>query len=119
VGGAEENPPQPLDAAIIFAPAGTLVPHALRALRKGGTLALAGITMSAIPQMDYALLYQERVIRSVANSTRQDAHAFLELAADAHLQTEIEVFDLEKANQALQALKKSEIQGAGVLRVRG
>ncbi len=119
VGAAEDTAPQPLDAAIIFAPAGALVPHALRALRKGGTLALAGITMSALPQMDYSLLYHERVIRSVANSTRQDAREFLELAARVPLQTEIEIFDLEQANQALQALKNSQIQGAGVLRISG
>ncbi len=117
VGAAEDTPPHPLDAAIIFAPAGALVPHALRALRKGGTLVLAGITMSALPQMDYSLLYHERLIRSVANSTRQDAREFLELAATVPLQTEIEIFDLEQANQALQALKKSKIKGAGVLRI--
>ena len=117
VGAAEDIAPQQLDAAIIFAPAGALVPHALRALRKGGTLALAGITMSAIPQMDYSLLYQERVLRSVANSTRQDCRELLQVAADVPLQTEIEVFPLEQANQALQALKRSEIKGAGVLRI--
>jgi alcohol dehydrogenase, propanol-preferring len=117
VGAAEDTPPHPLDATIIFAPAGSLVPHALRALRKGGTVALAGITMSAIPEMDYSLLYHERAIRSVANSTRQDCREFFELAADAGIQTEIQVFDLEQANEALQALKKSEISGAGVLRI--
>jgi propanol-preferring alcohol dehydrogenase len=117
VGAAENTPPHPLDAAIIFAPAGALVPHALRALRKGGTLALAGITMSAIPQMDYALLYHERAIRSVANSTRQDCRELLELADHAGIHAEIQVFDLEQANQALQALKNSKISGAGVLRI--
>lgn len=117
VGNAEDTPPQLLDAAIIFAPAGSLVPHALRVLRRGGTLALAGITMTAIPQMDYSLLYHERTIRSVANSTRKDCRELLDLAADIPLQTEIQVFDLEQANQALQALKKSDIRGAGVLRV--
>jgi propanol-preferring alcohol dehydrogenase len=117
VGAAEDTAPQQVDAAIIFAPAGALVPRGLRALRKGGTLALAGITMSAIPQMDYSLLYQERVIRSVANSTREDCREFIELAAEVPLRTEIEVFSLERANEALQALKKSEIKGAGVLRI--
>jgi alcohol dehydrogenase, propanol-preferring len=117
VGAAEDTPLYPLDASIIFAPSGSLVPHALRVLRKGGTLALAGITMSAIPPLDYSLLYHERTIRSVANSTRQDCREFLELAADAALQTEIQLFDLERANQALQALKNSRITGAGVLRV--
>jgi propanol-preferring alcohol dehydrogenase len=96
VGVAEDTPPHPLDAAIIFAPAGALVPQALRALRKGGTLVLAGITMSAIPQMEYSLLYHERVIRSVANSTRQDAREFLALAAGVPLHIEIEIFDLEQ-----------------------
>jgi alcohol dehydrogenase, propanol-preferring len=116
-GRAEDNPPAPLDCAIIFAPAGSLVPLALRTLRKGGTLALAGITMSAIPEMDYSLLYQERTIRSVANSTRQDCREFLDLAAQASLETEIELFDLAQANEALQSLKKSQIRGAGVLRI--
>jgi len=117
VSSAEDAPPHPLDAAIIFAPAGALVPLALRVLRKAGTLTLAGITMSSIPAMDYSLLYHERVIRSVANSTRQDAREFLNLAAQVPLQTEVEIFDLEQANQALQALKKSEIKAAGVLRI--
>lgn len=117
VGGAEENPPGPLDAAIIFAPAGALVPLALRHLRKAGTLALAGITMSAIPRMDYSLMYQERMVRSVANSTRKDCREFLELAAAAQLKTEVQVFELEQANQALEELKHSQIQGAGVLSV--
>jgi propanol-preferring alcohol dehydrogenase len=116
-GRADETPPERLHAAIIFAPAGQLVPEALRVLQKGGTLALAGITMSQIPPLDYPLLYQERVIRTVANSTRQDAREFLALAAEVPLTTEVEVFDLGRANQALQALKKSEIRGAGVLRV--
>jgi len=117
VGSAEDTPPHPLDAAIIFAPAGALVPQALRVLRKAGTLALAGITMSSIPSMDYSLLYHERVIRSVANSTRQDAREFLQLAAQVPLQTEVEIFDLEQANQALQALKKSQIKAAAVLQI--
>lgn len=107
-GSAEDTPPHQLDAAIIFAPAGSLVPHALRSLRKGGTLALAGITMTPIPQLDYASLYQERVIRSVANSTRQDAQEFLDLAAAVPLKTEIQVFPLEEANQALQSLKRRD-----------
>jgi len=117
VGSAEDTPPQQLDAAIIFAPAGALVPQALRVLRKAGTLALAGITMSSIPPLDYSLLYQERVIRSIANSTREDAREFLQLAAQVPLQTEVEIFELEQANQALQALKKSKIKAAGVLRM--
>jgi propanol-preferring alcohol dehydrogenase len=117
IGSAEDTPPHQLDASIIFAPAGALVPQALRVLRKAGTLTLAGITMSAIPSLDYSLLYQERVIRSVANSTRQDAREFLQLAAEVPLQTDVELFDLEQANQALQALKKSKIKAAGVLKM--
>jgi alcohol dehydrogenase, propanol-preferring len=117
VGSAEEKPPHSLDASIIFAPAGSLVPHALRALRKAGTLALAGITMSPIPQMDYSLLYHERVLRTVANSTREDCREFLDLAAAVPLQTEVQVFELDQANHALQALKKSEIRAAAVLQI--
>jgi alcohol dehydrogenase, propanol-preferring len=117
IGSAEDTPPHQLHASIIFAPAGALVPQALRVLRKAGTLTLAGITMSAIPSFDYSLLYQERVIRSVANSTRQDAREFLQLAAEVPLQTEVEIFKLEQANQALQALRKSEIKAAAVLQM--
>jgi len=117
VGSAEDTPPHQLDAAIIFAPAGGLVPQALRVLRKAGKLTLAGITMSSIPQMDYSLLYHEKTIRSVANSTRQDAREFLELAAEVPLKTEVEVFDLADANEALLRLKQSRIRGAGVLRI--
>jgi alcohol dehydrogenase, propanol-preferring len=117
VGTAQERPPEPLDAAIIFAPAGALVVDALRAVRKGGTVALAGITMTAIPQIDYADLYHERILRSVANSTRQDAREFLELAAEVPVRTEVEIFPLEQANQALEALKHSRIEGAGVLKI--
>ena len=116
-GRAEDTPPEPLHAAIIFAPAGSLVPEALRVLRKGGRLALAGISMSQIPALDYALLYHEKVVRSVANSTRQDAREFLALAGEVPLKTEVQIFELSQANRALQALKKSEIRGAGVLRV--
>ena len=116
-GDANDHPGQKLDAAIIFAPAGGLVPVALKASRKGATVALAGITMSPIPQFDYELLYQERVLRSVANSTRQDVKEFLELAAEVPVQTEVTEFALEDANRALQKLKNSEINGAGVLRV--
>jgi propanol-preferring alcohol dehydrogenase len=117
VGEAGAAPPEKLDAAIIFAPAGALVVDALRVLRKGATLALAGISMSSIPPLDYSLLYQERVVRSVANSTRQDAREFLELAAEVPVRTEIQLFALEHANQALQALKHSRIEGAAVLKI--
>jgi len=114
-GAPGEPPPPPLDSAIIFAPAGKLVPDALRALRKGGTVALAGITMSSIPEMEYQLLYQERVLRSVANSTREDVQSLLRLAAEIPVRTEIETFQLPEANRALQNLKSSTIHGAGVL----
>jgi propanol-preferring alcohol dehydrogenase len=116
-GSAADTPPEPLHAAIIFAPAGSLVPQALDVLRKAGRLVLAGITMSQIPALDYSLLYDEKVIRSVANSTRQDAREFLTLAGEVPLKTEVQLFDLSQANRALQALKKSEIRGAGVLLV--
>jgi alcohol dehydrogenase, propanol-preferring len=116
-GSAEESPPHPLDASIIFAPAGTLVPLALRHLRKAGTLALAGVTMTQIPPLDYDLLYHERIVRSVANSTREDCREFLALAAKIPVQTEIRVYPLAEANQALQDLKQSELKAAGVLQI--
>jgi alcohol dehydrogenase, propanol-preferring len=117
VGGAEEKPPGELDSAIIFAPAGPLILDALRAVRKGGTVALAGITMSPIPAMDYSLIYYEKILRSVANLTRQDAREFLALAAEVPVKTEVQVFPLESANEALTDLKHSRIEGAGVLQV--
>jgi propanol-preferring alcohol dehydrogenase len=116
-GAAQDTPPAPLDSAIIFAPAGPLVPEALRVLRKGGTAALAGITMSPIPEMDYSLIYHERILRSVANSTRQDARDLLRLAAEIPVRTEVQIFSISEANQALQALKHSQIRGAGVLKI--
>ncbi len=116
-GRAEDTPPEQLHAAIIFAPAGILVREALRVLRKAGTLALAGITMSQIPLLDYDLLYHEKVVRSVANATRQDGREFLQLAGEVPLHTEIQVLNLAEANRALEKLKKSEIRGAGVLRI--
>src|SRR5579862_4592172 len=100
-GGTLAEPPVKLDSAIVFAPAGEIVPAALKALRKGGTLALGGIHMSEIPPLDYNLLYGERVVRSVANNTRQDGHDFLKVAAEIPIHTEIEVFPLAEANRAL------------------
>jgi propanol-preferring alcohol dehydrogenase len=114
-GGTIEGAPARLDAAIIFAPAGELVPAALKILKKGGTLVLGGIHMSPIPEMDYSLLYQERVIRSVANNTRADGEDFLRVAAEIPVRTEIETFPLRAANQALQALKHDRVRGAAVL----
>jgi len=116
-GSADDKPPHELDGSIIFAPAGSLVPLALKTLRKAGTLALAGITMSPIPEMDYGLLYQERVLRSVANSTRQDCREFLQLAAEIPLETRVRSYELDQANQALSDLKHSRFDGAAVLRV--
>jgi propanol-preferring alcohol dehydrogenase len=117
VGGEDDIPPAKLDGAIIFAPAGPIVPQALAALRKGGTLVLAGIYMTPIPEMNYQLLYHERVIRSVANYTRQDAKELLQLAGEIPIKTQIEVFPLEEANRALLTLKRDGIKGAGVLKV--
>jgi alcohol dehydrogenase, propanol-preferring len=114
-GSAQDEAPEKVDGAIIFAPAGRLVHDALRATRKGGTVALAGITMSPIPEMDYDLLYHERVLRSVANSTREDARGLLRLAAEIPVRTEVQSFKLEEANLALQSLKHSRIRGAAAL----
>ncbi len=116
-GGTVAEPPAKLDSAVIFAPAGEIVPAALKALKKGGTLALGGIHMSPIPQLDYNLLYQERMVRSVANNTRQDGHDFLRTAAEIPIHTEIEVFPLAEANRALNALKNDAIRGAAVLKL--
>ena len=117
-GGAVEEPPVKLDSAIVFAPAGEIVPAALRALKRGGTLALGGIHMSPIPSLDYNLLYHERVVRSVANNTREDGEDFLALAAKIPIRTRIQVFPLEEANSVLNKLKNDAIRGAAVLKVR-
>jgi alcohol dehydrogenase, propanol-preferring len=116
-GGASEEPPEKLDAAIIFAPAGELVPPALQALRKGGALILGGIYMSPIPSFDYRLLYQERSIKSVANNTREDGRDFLRVAAEIPVHTEVQIFPFNRANQALNALKHDAIRGAAVLQL--
>lgn len=116
-GGTLDAPPEKLDAAIVFAPAGEIVPAALKALRKGGRLILGGIHMSPIPSFGYELLYQERMIRSVANSTRQDGEEFLNLAARIPVRTHAQVYPLREANQALNALKNDAIPGAAVLQV--
>jgi propanol-preferring alcohol dehydrogenase len=117
-GGTLEDPPRKLDAAIIFAPAGEIVPAALRALRKGGMLVLGGIHMSPIPSIDYDLLYEERVVRSVANNTRRDGEEFLRTAAEIPIRTRVELFPLREANRALNSLKNDAIEGAAVLRIR-
>ena len=115
VGDAAAPPPVPLDAALMFAPAGDLVPPALRALDRGGTLVLGGIHMSPIPELNYDWLYGERVIRSVANNTRADGREFLAEAQAAGVHTHIREFPMAEANAALLALKQDAIAGAGVL----
>ena len=117
VGDATDEPPVKLDASIIFAPAGELVPVALKAIRKGGVLVLGGIHMSPIPSFDYSLIYGERVIRSVANNTREDGREFLDEAARIPVRTHTQTFTFEQANEALIALKNDAIRGAGVLLV--
>jgi propanol-preferring alcohol dehydrogenase len=116
-GGTFDEAPKKLDAAIVFAPAGEIVPAALKALKKGGVLVLGGIHMSMIPSFSYDLLYQERVIRSVANNTRKDGEDFLRVAAEIPIRTRVQIFPLPEANRALNALKNDAIPGAAVLRV--
>src|SRR5437899_12010977 len=116
-GGTFEEPPKKLDAAVVFAPAGEVVPAALKALKKGGVLVLGGIHMSPIPSFNYELLYQERMIRSVANNTRQDGEDFLCVAAEIPIRTHVQTFPVRAANRALNALKNDAIPGAAVLRV--
>jgi len=118
-GGTFAEPPEKLDAAIILAPAGEIVPAALAAMKKGGVVVLGGIHMSPIPSFSYDLLYQERVIRSVANNTRQDGEDFLRVAAEIPIRTHVQIYPLGEANRALNALKNDAIEGAAVLRVSG
>jgi propanol-preferring alcohol dehydrogenase len=117
VGGSSDRPPVPLDAAIVFAPAGELVAAGLAALDPGGVLVLGGISMSDTPPLPYDLLWHERVVRSVANATRADGREFLAEAARLPVRTRVEVFELERANEALVALKTDAIRGAAVLAV--
>jgi propanol-preferring alcohol dehydrogenase len=114
-GGSDEAPPEMLDAAIIFAPVGSLVATALRALERGGTVVCGGIHMSDIPSFPYHDLWQERVIRSVANLTRQDGKEFLALAPKVPVKTETQLFSLEQANEALETLRHGRLTGAAVL----
>ena len=118
VGDTFDVPPVKLAASIIFAPAGEIVPAALSALDKGGSLVLGGIHMSPIPEFDYDLLYGERLIRSVANNTREDGREFLAEAASIPVRTSVQEFSLDQANDALIALKHDAIRGAAVLNVR-
>ncbi|MFI5412006.1 zinc-dependent alcohol dehydrogenase family protein [Kaistia sp. UC242_56] len=115
VGGSDELPPEPLDAAILFAPVGALVPQALRAVKKGGTVVCGGIHMSDIPSFPYELLWKERRLVSVANLTRQDGIDFLAIAAKARIRTTTTTYPLEKANEALADLRAGRFQGAAVL----
>jgi len=113
--GSAAELPEELDAAIIFAPAGELIPEALRAVRKGGEIVCAGIHMSDIPSFPYELLWGERVLRSVANLTRRDGEEFLELAPLVPIRTAVEELPLERANEALDRLRRGEVRGAVVL----
>lgn len=117
-GASEETPPEKLDAAIIFAPVGELVPIALRAVAKGGTVVCAGIHMSDIPSMPYSILWGERSVRSVANLTRRDGEEFLALAPEIPVKTEVHAYPLLKANEALDDLRHGRFTGAAVIVVR-
>jgi propanol-preferring alcohol dehydrogenase len=114
-GGSDEMPPDELDAALLFAPVGALVPAALRATARGGTVVCAGIHMSEIPAFPYSILWGERVLRSVANLTREDGLRFLELAPKVPVKTEVTTYPLEEANRALDDLREGRVKGAAVL----
>jgi len=116
-GWSDELPPEELDAAIVFAPVGELVPAALRALAKGGVVVCAGIHMSDIPSFPYELLWEERMARSVANLTRRDGKEFLALAPQVPVHAEVELFELEQANEALDRLRRGDVRGTAVLRL--
>lgn len=119
VGEAADVPPVKLDAAVIFAPAGELVPAALRAIDRGGTVAMAGICMTDVPTLHYEReLFYEKNLRSVTANTRKDGEELLRLASEIPIRTHTELFDLEQANEALSRLKHDGIQGAGVLKVK-
>jgi propanol-preferring alcohol dehydrogenase len=114
-GGSDQQPPQPLDAAIIFAPVGSLVPTALHVTAKGGSIVCGGIQMSDIPSFPYRMLWEERSVRSVANLTRQDGRKFLEIAPKVPVKTDVQTYCLEDANRALDDLRGGRITGAAVL----
>lgn len=117
-GGSDEMPPEKLDAAIIFAPVGSLVPQALKTVRKGGTVVCAGIHMSDIPSFPYNILWEERCIRSVANLTRADGTGFLELAPKIPVKSTVRTYPLEEANAALEDLREGNFEGSAVLKIR-
>ena len=114
-GSSDEIPPRALDAAIIFAPVGNLVPKALRVVRKGGVVVCAGIHMSEIPSFSYDLLWGERTIRSVANLTRRDGEEFLDLAAQIPIQSEVQQYGLDDVNQAIEDIRQGRINGSAVI----
>ncbi len=118
-GGSDQRPPEELDAAIIFAPVGALVPAALAAVRKGGIVVCGGIHMSDIPSFPYELLWGERTITSVANLTRKDAADFMEIAPKVPVRTTTRTFPLEQANEALNLLRSGKLEGAAVLEIGG
>jgi propanol-preferring alcohol dehydrogenase len=118
-GGSEESPPELLDAALIFAPVGALYPQALKSIKKGGKVISAGIHMSDIPSFPYSLLWEERSISSVANVTRQDGYEFMKLAEKIDLNVKVTSFPLEKANEALAAVKSGQVDGSIVLAITG
>jgi propanol-preferring alcohol dehydrogenase len=114
-GSSDELPPEPLDAAIVFAPAGELVPAALRAVSKGGSVVCAGIHMSDIPSFPYSILWGERVVRSVANLTRRDGEEFLALAPKVPLRTKVRAYPLERVNEALDDLRAGRLEGSAAI----
>ncbi len=116
-GSSEQAPPEPLDAAIIFAPVGPLVPQALKSIKKGGTVVCAGIYMSDIPQFPYSILWEERSVKSVANLTRRDGEEFLALAPEVPVKTEVQVYPLEEVNVALDDLRHGRFNGAAVIKI--
>lgn len=116
-GGSDESPPEKLDAAVIFAPVGALVPIALRQLAKGGVIVCGGIHMSDIPSFPYADLWEERVISSVANLTRRDGEEFLKIAPRVPMKTKVETFPLEEANTALEKFRAGKLRGNAVLKI--
>jgi propanol-preferring alcohol dehydrogenase len=116
-GGSDEQPPEPLDAAIIFAPVGALIPAALRTVVRGGIVVCAGIHMSDIPSFPYRILWEERTVTSVANLTRRDGEEFFPIAAQVPVRTQVQPYPLERANEALDALREGSVTGAAVLHV--
>ena len=116
-GGAEDRPPKLLDCSIIYAPVGWMVPLALEKIRPGGTLAINAIHMTPIPEMNYELLYQEKTMRSVANATRKDGEELLQLAQKIPIKSTVNMYNIREANDALEKIKKSTINGEAVLRL--